>query len=85
LGSNYLLISPGWKQNYRLKLKPCIENKSVKDSVIRRSFQLLMADFDPYAGKDAYEILECPRNADKKLIRSNYKRLISTWHPDKVG
>ena len=36
-----------------------------------------------YNGMDAYQILEIPRSADKKEIKSAYKKAISKYHPDK--
>ena len=36
-----------------------------------------------YKGMDAYQILEIPRTADKKEIKSAYRKLIAKWHPDK--
>ena len=48
-----------------------------------------MAGNDPgdsnpyYRGMDAYQILECPKNADKKDIKSAYKKMVAKWHPDK--
>jgi len=36
-----------------------------------------------YQGLDAYQILEVPRTADAKDIKSNYRKLIAKWHPDK--
>ena len=36
-----------------------------------------------YQGKDAYQILEIPRESDSKQIKSAYRKLVSTWHPDK--
>ena len=36
-----------------------------------------------YKGMDAYQILECPRGADKKEIKSSYRKLVAKWHPDK--
>jgi molecular chaperone DnaJ len=30
-----------------------------------------------------YQILEVPRGADKKEIKSAYRKAVSTWHPDK--
>ena len=36
-----------------------------------------------YKGQDAYQILEVPRGADKKEIKSSYRKAVSTWHPDK--
>lgn len=42
------------------------------------------ADSNPYyRGMDAYQILECPRTADKKEIKSAYRKLVAKWHPDK--
>ena len=36
-----------------------------------------------YKGQDAYQILEVPRGADKKEIKKQYRKAVSTWHPDK--
>jgi molecular chaperone DnaJ len=36
-----------------------------------------------YAGLDAYQILGVPRNADAKVIKSAYRKLVAQWHPDK--
>jgi molecular chaperone DnaJ len=36
-----------------------------------------------YKGLDAYQILECPRTADKKEIKAAYRKLVAKWHPDK--
>ena len=42
------------------------------------------SDTNPfYKGQDAYQILEVPRGADKKDIKSSYRKAVSTWHPDK--
>jgi len=38
---------------------------------------------DFYAGLDAYQILEVPKNADMKEIKSAYRKLVAKWHPDK--
>lgn len=53
-----------------------------------RQNELLMvkgdSDTNPfYRGQDAYQILEVPRGADKKVIKSSYRKAVSTWHPDK--
>lgn len=32
---------------------------------------------------DAYQILGISRNADKSSIKSAYKKLVATWHPDR--
>ena len=32
---------------------------------------------------DPYKILNVPKNADSKQIRSAYKALAKEWHPDK--
>lgn len=41
-------------------------------------------DANPYyRGFDAYQILECPRTADKKELKSAYRKLVAKWHPDK--
>ena len=58
-------------QNRRLRLTELA--MSSKDS-----------DTNPfYKGQDAYQILEVPRGADKKDIKSSYRKAVSTWHPDK--
>jgi len=36
-----------------------------------------------YAGLDAYQILECKRGDDKKVIKSAYRKAVAKWHPDK--
>lgn len=36
-----------------------------------------------YKGMDAYQILEVPRTADQAEIKKAYRKLVSTWHPDK--
>lgn len=36
-----------------------------------------------YAGQDAYSILGIKKGADKKAIKVAYRKLVSTWHPDK--
>lgn len=36
-----------------------------------------------YNGMDAYQILECPRSATSKEIKSAYRKLVAKWHPDK--
>jgi molecular chaperone DnaJ len=36
-----------------------------------------------YKGQDAYQILDVPRGADKKDIKSSYRKAVATWHPDK--
>merc|ERR1711871_778329 len=36
-----------------------------------------------YKGKDAYGVLEVPRSADQKQIKSAYRKLVGKWHPDK--
>lgn len=41
-------------------------------------------DSNPYyKGQDAYQILEVARGADKKDIKSSYRKAVATWHPDK--
>merc|ERR1711871_553570 len=36
-----------------------------------------------YRGKDAYGVLEVPKSADPKQIKSAYRKLVAKWHPDK--
>ena len=51
----------------------------------RNSFSLKMSSSEEYyKGLDAYQILEVPRNADKKAIKAAYRKLVAKWHPDKV-
>ena len=38
---------------------------------------------DFYPNMDAYQVLEIPRSADKKEIKSAYRKAVATWHPDK--
>ena len=72
--------------NYR-KCDSFDNYQTEKQRVIKHS-KLLMAkgdgDTNPYyKGQDAYQILEVPRGADKKDIKSSYRKAVSTWHPDK--
>ena len=36
-----------------------------------------------YVGMNAYEILNIEKGADKKAVKSAYRKLVSMWHPDK--
>jgi len=36
-----------------------------------------------FNGLDAYQILECPRSATSKEIKTAYRKLVAKWHPDK--
>lgn len=36
-----------------------------------------------YKGMDSYQILEIPRTADQKEIKTAYRKLVGKWHPDK--
>ena len=36
-----------------------------------------------YKGMDAYQILEIERGADKKMVKSAYRKAVAKWHPDK--
>jgi molecular chaperone DnaJ len=36
-----------------------------------------------YKGMDAYQILEIPKSADKKQVKSAYRKAVAKWHPDK--
>lgn len=66
-----VLTQPKLIRNRRLRLPDL--SMSSKDS-----------DTNPfYKGQDAYQILEVPRGADKKEIKSSYRKAVSTWHPDK--
>lgn len=59
---------------------------SVHRSSLRRTFALRMAGADEnpfYKGLDAYQILEIPRTSTKKDIKTAYRKLVATWHPDK--
>ena len=38
---------------------------------------------DFYPNMDAYQVLEIPRTADKKDIKSAYRKAVAKWHPDK--
>lgn len=54
----------------------------------QRVIELFMSSKDSdsnpyYKGQDAYQILEVPRGADKKDIKSAYRKAVATWHPDK--
>ena len=54
----------------------------------QRVVELFMSSKDSdnnpyYKGQDAYQILEVPRGADKKVIKSAYRKAVATWHPDK--
>jgi molecular chaperone DnaJ len=49
--------------------------------------RLFMGEVSPdnpfYAGQDAYQILEIPRSATKKEVKSAYRKAVAKWHPDK--
>ena len=49
--------------------------------------RLFMSDVSPdnqfYKGQDAYQILEIPRSATKKEVKSAYRKAVAKWHPDK--
>ena len=49
------------------------------------STALLMSSSDNpfYNGMDAYQILEIQRGADKKEVKSAYRKAVAKWHPDK--
>jgi DnaJ domain len=60
----------------------------LKNARLNKLPQLWMAkgdvDTNPfYKGQDAYQILQVPRGADKKDIKTGYRKAVSTWHPDK--
>lgn len=49
-----------------------------------RLYMSSASDNNPYyKGMDSYAILEIPKSADKKEIKSAYKKMVSKWHPDK--
>ena len=59
-------------------------NKSCRTRQNELSMMKRDSDTNPfYEGQDAYQILEVSRNADKRVIKSSYRKAISTWHPDK--
>ena len=58
--------------------------KGRRHSITRLRMSSKDSDTNPYyKGQDAYQILEVPRGADKKDIKSSYRKAVSTWHPDK--
>jgi len=57
-------------------------NLNVNKNSITKIYMSSKGD-DYYAGKDAYQILEIPRSADAKEIKSAYRKLVGKWHPDK--
>ena len=62
------------------------ESKAPRISLGPTSSALFMAavsENDFYKGKDCYEVLEIPRSADAKEIKSAYRKAIAKWHPDK--
>ena len=78
-----------FSSNSRLT-KPTERSATIRlqDRHVRKQTGLLMAkgdgDTNPYyKGQDAYQILEVPRGADKKDIKTSYRKAVSTWHPDK--
>lgn len=42
-----------------------------------------MKEINDYKGKDAYQLLDIPRSADKKEIKAGYRKQVGKWHPDK--
>lgn len=46
-------------------------------------FMAAVGDNEFYKGQDCYQVLDVPRSADAKTIKSAYRKAIGTWHPDK--
>ena len=58
--------------------------KGRRERITRLCMSSKESDTNPYyKGQDAYQILEVPRGADKKDIKSSYRKAVSKWHPDK--
>mmetsp|Transcript_37232 Transcript_37232/g.37917 ORF Transcript_37232/g.37917 Transcript_37232/m.37917 type:complete len:464 (-) Transcript_37232:181-1572(-) len=86
--SHAFRIAPGSTSFSRKQrsLSPFIENQTPQCQ--RRSTSLKMSSKDDpdnpfYRGMDAYQVLEVPRSADTKDIKSAYRKLVGKWHPDK--
>jgi molecular chaperone DnaJ len=54
-------------------------NPSTRDHIL----QMSDTGNNYYAGMDAYAILEVPKSATKKEIKSAYRKAVAKWHPDK--
>jgi DnaJ domain len=60
------------------------EVRAHRERITRLCMSSKDSDTNPYyKGQDAYQILEVPRGADKKDIKSSYRKAVSKWHPDK--
>jgi molecular chaperone DnaJ len=62
-----------------------IQTKHVNHhSRCKTSLQMASSTDNPYfKNMDSYQILEIPRSASMKEIKTAYRKLVSTWHPDK--
>lgn len=80
---------PSKNAHSRLISQPfsAISSRENSNNMLRTNFRLQMTSTETdnpfYKGMDAYQILEVPRSADKKAIKSAYRKLVSKWHPDK--
>lgn len=86
--SRGILPFPALTRTWRQRDLPFSPPQHPKSSVRPNSVKLFMAkqkdDDNPYyKGMDAYQILEIPRTADKKEVKSAYRKAVATWHPDK--
>jgi molecular chaperone DnaJ len=78
-----LIKSSGSRLTVRGIQQPSFNSKSRKQ-IVELFMSSKDSDTNPfYKGQDAYQILEVPRGADKKEIKSAYRKAVSTWHPDK--
>jgi hypothetical protein len=62
-----------------------LKSKNIAAIGKRYSTALRMSEADNpfYRGMDAYQILEIPKTATKRDVKSAYRKAVATWHPDK--